>query len=45
MTQGGRIASFIILGVLLLVISFLYQKVKELFFEKDAEIQGPSANQ
>ncbi|MCI5057726.1 MAG: DUF2339 domain-containing protein [Flavobacteriales bacterium] len=46
MTQGGRIASFIILGVLLLVISFLYQKVKELFFEKDGELESPSsANQ
>lgn len=36
-SEGGRIAAFISLGVLLLVISFLYQKLKHLLFEDDAE--------
>ena len=32
MNKGGRIASFIILGLLLLVVSFLYQKLKRFAF-------------
>lgn len=33
--QGGKIAAFIILGIILLVVSFMYQKIKGLF--KDDE--------
>ncbi|MCF6298022.1 MAG: DUF2339 domain-containing protein [Flavobacteriaceae bacterium] len=38
-SQGGKIVAFIILGVVLLVISFMYQKIKRAFFkdEKDKE--------
>lgn len=32
-SQGGKIAAFIILGVLLLIVSFMYQKIKGLFTE------------
>jgi uncharacterized membrane protein len=46
MSEGGKIASFIILGVLLLIVSFLYQKLKEIILtdssgdetEKEAEL-------
>jgi uncharacterized membrane protein len=33
--QGGRIAAFICLGIILLVVSFLYQKIKGLFIDDD----------
>lgn len=33
--QGGKIAAFIILGVILLVVSFLYQKIKGLFIDEE----------
>jgi len=33
MPEGGRIAAFISLGVLLLVISFMYQKLKKIIFD------------
>ena len=33
MSEGGRIAAFIILGVVLLVVSFLYQRLKKLIVE------------
>jgi uncharacterized membrane protein len=33
-SEGGKIASFIILGIILLVISFMYQKVKALIVEE-----------
>ena len=33
MNEGGRVASFIFLGVIMLVISFLYQKLKRLFVD------------
>jgi len=36
-TQGGKIAAFIILGVILLLVSFLYQKIKGLFIEEEDE--------
>lgn len=38
-SQGGKIVAFIILGVVLLVISFMYQKIKRAFFKdgKDKE--------
>lgn len=35
MPEGGRIAAFISLGVLLLVISFMYQKLKKVIFEEE----------
>jgi len=34
-TQAGKIAAFIISGVLLLTVSFLYQKLKKIIFEDD----------
>ena len=34
MNEGGRIASFIFLGVILLVVSFLYQKLKKFILEE-----------
>jgi uncharacterized membrane protein len=33
LSEGGRVAAFIFLGVLLLVISFMYQKLKGLFMD------------
>ncbi|MBU3677096.1 MAG: DUF2339 domain-containing protein, partial [Chitinophagaceae bacterium] len=33
--QGGKIAAFIILGIILLLVSFLYQKIKGLFTDDD----------
>jgi hypothetical protein len=40
-SEAGRIAAFIILGILLLVMSFMYQKVKKLIFDEDgAEIKA-----
>jgi uncharacterized membrane protein len=39
MGQGGKIAAFIILGMILLLVSFMYQKIKGLFIdEKDNQI-------
>jgi len=37
MSEGGRIAAFISLGILLLVISFLYQKLRKLIFEEEED--------
>ncbi len=37
MSEGGRIAAFISLGILLLVISFLYQKLRKLIFDAEEE--------
>jgi uncharacterized membrane protein len=34
-SEGGKIAAFICLGVLLLIISFMYQKLKRLVFEDE----------
>lgn len=34
-SEGGKIAAFISLGVLLLIISFMYQKLKKLILEDD----------
>lgn len=36
-SQGGRIAAFIILGVILLIVSFMYQKIKNLFTDEKVE--------
>lgn len=35
MSSGGKIAAFISLGVLLLVISFLYQRVRRIVFDSE----------
>ncbi len=43
MNEGGRIATFIFLGVVLLVISFLYQKLKKLIL--DSENKEPENEQ
>jgi hypothetical protein len=39
MSDGGRVAAFASLAVLLLVISFLYQKIKKIIFEDDKAIE------
>jgi len=36
-SEGGKIAVFISLGVLLLIISFMYQKLKKLIFDEENE--------
>ncbi|MBK8498439.1 MAG: DUF2339 domain-containing protein [Flavobacteriales bacterium] len=36
LSEGGRVAAFIFLGVLLLVISFMYQRIKGLFIDDGA---------
>jgi len=38
MSEGGKIAAFISLGVLLLIISFMYQKLKKIITEDDKKI-------
>lgn len=37
MNEAGKIIAFIGLGILLLIVSFMYQKLKEIIFEDDAE--------
>lgn len=37
-SEGGKIAAFICLGVLLLVVSFMYQKLKNLLLENETEV-------
>jgi uncharacterized membrane protein len=36
-SEGGKIAAFICLGILLLIISFMYQKLKKLVLEDEAK--------
>ncbi len=36
-SQGAKIIAFVVLGVVLLVLSFLYQKLKKILFEDDEE--------
>lgn len=43
LSEGGRVAAFIFLGALLLVISFMYQKLKGLFVD-DAPSDDPPAD-
>lgn len=38
MSEGGRIAAFVFLGVVLLLVSFLYQKLKNLLLEPNENI-------
>ncbi|MFB9865448.1 DUF2339 domain-containing protein [Rufibacter immobilis] len=42
MSEGGKIAAFICLGLLLLVISFMYQKLKNLILEGDVPPPSPT---
>lgn len=42
-SPGGKIAAFISLGVLLLVISFMYQRLRKLLIAKDEE-ESPEEN-
>ncbi|MBC3541747.1 DUF2339 domain-containing protein [Rufibacter sediminis] len=42
MSEGGKIAAFICLGVLLLVISFMYQKLKNLILEGETTPPDPT---
>ena len=35
-SEGGKIAAFIMLGVLLLIISFMYQKLKKIIIDEKA---------
>jgi len=43
MQAGGRILSFVVLGVLLLIVSFMYQKLKLLVVEKDEAVEEPKS--
>ena len=36
-SEGGKIAAFISLGVILLIVSFMYQKLKKLILEDDVK--------
>lgn len=42
LSEGGRVASFILLGALLLVISFMYQRLKGLLKDDDTHENGTS---
>lgn len=39
MSEGGRIAAFVFLGIVLLVVSFLYQKLKNLFLDSGENVR------
>jgi len=41
LSEGGRVAAFIFLGALLLIISFMYQRIKGLFVD-DAKKEAPA---
>ncbi len=43
-SEGGKIIAFILLGVLLLVISFMYQKVKKLVADDEAVVKEDTEN-
>ncbi len=38
LSEGGRVAAFILLGVLLLIVSFMYQRLKGLLLEDEKKI-------
>lgn len=42
MSEGGKVAAFICLGILLLIVSFLYQKLKAIVLEGDASAPTPA---
>jgi len=39
MQEAGRIATFAILGLILVIVSFMYQKLKKMLFEKDENLK------
>ncbi|MBI1838048.1 MAG: DUF2339 domain-containing protein [Flavobacteriia bacterium] len=39
-SEGGKITAFIFLGIILLVVSFMYQKLKKLVLDNDSKIQN-----
>lgn len=43
-SEGGKIAAFISLGILLLIISFMYQKLKKLVLEEETKPPGITEN-
>ncbi|WP_066506084.1 DUF2339 domain-containing protein [Rufibacter sp. DG15C] len=43
-SEGGKIAAFICLGVILLVVSFMYQKLKNLILVDDAQTPDSSSH-
>ncbi|MBI4944898.1 MAG: DUF2339 domain-containing protein [Bacteroidetes bacterium] len=43
-SEGGKIAAFISLGIILLIVSFMYQKLKVLILEDDAKKQKNGIN-
>jgi uncharacterized membrane protein len=42
-SEGGKIAAFISLGILLLIISFMYQRLKKLLLTDDTTPQEPES--
>ncbi len=45
-SQGAKIIAFVVLGIVLLVLSFLYQKLKKILFEDDdSPVAGPTTNE
>jgi uncharacterized membrane protein len=40
-SEGGKIAAFVSLGILLLIVSFMYQKLKNLILEGGVKTPGP----
>jgi uncharacterized membrane protein len=45
MSQGGRIASFVILGVILLLVSFMQQKIKTLVKDEKQEVNDENKSE
>ena len=41
-SEGGKIAAFIFLGVILLIVSFMYQKLKNLILVDDSQSKSVS---
>lgn len=44
LSEGGKIAAFISLGILLLVISFMYQRLKNLLLTSDEQVKKEAAD-
>lgn len=44
LSEGGKIAAFISLGILLLVISFMYQRLKNLLLTSDTQVKNDTVN-
>ncbi len=44
-SEGGKIAAFISLGIILLVVSFMYQKLKVLILSDEGDKQKPGKNE